>query len=189
VSAIRLVPPIGWTLLIFSLSMDRFGAPETGSFLLPWLHSLLPWASPAQLEAAHWVVRKCAHLTEYGVLAALWRLGLGLSARRGFWVPLALAFTTGAIDEIHQVFTISRGASVWDVLLDTAGAALALTFLAGRAGILIERLTGVLLLVAAAGGAAMIALDWSAGVPAGWLWWTMPVAWVALILWLRWRVS
>ena len=44
---------------------------------------------------------------------------------------------------------------------------------------------GGLLWIGAVGGAAIIAVDVTAGAPAGWLWWTVPAAWIALVLWLR----
>ena len=80
-------------------------------------------------------VRKGAHVVEYAVLAVLarraWALtdavrGWGLTAARLAWLALGLAVACAALDEYRQSFTRSRQGSVWDVLLDAAGAALGL---------------------------------------------------------------
>src|SRR5262249_44427623 len=41
--ALRLVPPLAWTLLIAWLSTDSWSATETGAFLVPLLHRIIPW--------------------------------------------------------------------------------------------------------------------------------------------------
>src|SRR5437764_9004772 len=66
------LPPILWTAVILSASTDAFSAANTGGVMeriAIWLlgHPL----APAILDALNFVVRKCAHLTEYGILAAL----------------------------------------------------------------------------------------------------------------------
>jgi hypothetical protein len=154
--------------------------------LLPLLHRLMPWVTPEQIEVLHWLVRKAAHVGNYAVLAALWSLALG---SRGAWrrwlAPLGLSMLTAALDELHQSTTLARTASLDDVLLDSAAAGAALIWLTGGFRPLVRWLTGALLWVAAAGGIALIALDWSAGVPARWLWWSTPAAWIALVFWRR----
>ena len=93
-------------------------------------------------EAVHAIVvfvRKCAHLAEYAVLALLlWRALRRESAPGNApwrWskagLVLALVALYAASDEIHQAFVPSRQASVWDVLLDTTGAAFGLLCLWG----------------------------------------------------------
>jgi len=67
------------------------------------------------------------------------------------------------------------------VLLDSAGAGATLIWLAGGMPAVARWLTGALLWVAAAGGTALIVLDWSVGVPARWLWASTPAAWIALV--------
>ena len=95
-------------------------------------------------------------------------------------MPLGLTMLTAAIDELHQSTTSGRTGSVADVILDSAAGAGAL--IAGRA---VRWITSALLWIAAAGGTAIIAFDWSADVPAGWLWVSVPAAWIALIFWRR----
>ena len=188
--ALRGLPPLAWTALIAWFSTDSWSTTQTASLLLPLLHRLLPWAAPEQLEVLHWLARKAAHAAEYGVLAALWSRALGSrDAWRSWLAPLGLSILTAALDELHQSTTLTRTANAADVLLDSAGASAALIWLNGVVRPVARRLTGALLWVAAAGGTAVIALDWSAGVPAGWLWWSVPAAWIALVFWRRRRPS
>jgi len=104
---------------------------------------LFPHISEQALYNAIFAVRKCAHLTEYAILALLiWRalrkpLGGG-PPRPWLWaharLTLLIVLLYAATDEFHQVFVPSRQGTVEDVLIDTCGAALALAGLwtAGR---------------------------------------------------------
>jgi VanZ family protein len=184
--ALRLVPPLAWTALIFWLSTDSWSAAETTALLLPVLSRLMPWAAPEQIEVVHWLVRKGAHALEYGVLAASWSFALGnRDAWRRWLAPLGLSILTASLDELHQATTLARTASLADVVLDSAAAGAALIWWTGGVSALARWLTGALLWVAAAGGTALIALHWSVGLPARWLWYSTPVAWIALGLWRR----
>jgi VanZ family protein len=179
----RLALPLAWTAVIGWFSGDRWGGATTESWL-PVLSALVPWASPAQLEAAHWMIRKAAHVAEYAVLAALWLQALARGMATAWPAALALAAVTAILDELHQSTTLTRGGSVADVLVDAAGAAAALLALAGGWAA-VDRVIGGLLWIAAAGGVAMLALDWAAGAPVGWLAISVPAGWVALLLWRR----
>jgi VanZ family protein len=184
--ALRLVPPLAWTALIAWFSSESWSATETGALVLPLLHRLMPWMAPAQIEVVHWLARKGAHAVEYGVLAILWFHALGgRDARRRWLAPLGLSILTGALDELYQATTLTRTPSSADVLLDSAGAGAALIWLTGSLGALVGWITDALLWVAAAGGTALLALDWSAGAPARWLWCSTPAAWIALAFWRR----
>jgi VanZ family protein len=112
-----LLPPLCWTGLIMYLGGGQWSSEETSSFLGPMLRALLPGFSPEFLGAVHFLIRKTAHLSEYGVLAVLWR-----RATRRSWIALFLCVLT-AFDEFRQLFTPGREGSVYDVLLDGTGAA------------------------------------------------------------------
>jgi VanZ family protein len=124
------LPPLIWMALIWGLSSDVGSAAQTSRFLLPLLKWLLPWASPAQTELAHGLIRKSGHLVEYAILAALWlrtlrrerRLALPASA----WLALGISVAWAITDELHQSTVASRTASAGDVMIDTVGAGLAL---------------------------------------------------------------
>jgi VanZ family protein len=70
------------------------------------------------------VLRKCAHATEYAVLALLLFRALGRELP-SFVVGIAYAAT----DELHQEFVRGRHASPFDVAMDAAGLALGLLLL------------------------------------------------------------
>jgi len=182
-SSLRFLPPLLWSAVIAWFSRDAWGAGATGALLLPWLHALLPWAAPEQLAGLHGLVRKGGHVFEYAALALLWRRALGPGSWRA---PLALAILTAALDEAHQATTLTRGGSVADVLLDAAAAAAALAVAAWGPRASADGAARGLLWIAAAGGTALLAIDWAAAAPPGWLWLSVPAAWLTLWAW-RWR--
>ena len=153
---------------------------------MPVLRTFLPWASPVALQAIHAAVRKCAHVTEYAVLATLWYRALvrdgALDGRPAAAAAVAIAALWGFVDEAHQTMQLTRGGSLIDVALDSAGGLLG----AAAAGVGWERFasfaTGVLLIVALVGGAGVIALNLAAGVPSGILWLTVPAAAIAVVV-------
>jgi VanZ family protein len=177
---LRLVPPLAWTVLIWWLSGAQGSADRTRGLVHALLAWILPWAAPEQLEAAHWLVRKSAHVVEYAVLAELWRRALG-----GWMWPLGLSVLTAGLDEWHQAWSPTREGSAGDALLDSAAAgAVLLLQRRGPSGVL-SQLTGALLWIGAVGGTVFLALHWLTGAPGRWLWWSAPSAWVALALWRR----
>jgi VanZ family protein len=108
-AALSLLPAFGWMAFIFALSAQRAlpSAPGLG----------------ATLTAVG------GHLAVYAVLAALLARGLrgtGLEGRRRFAAAFVVAVLYGVSDEVHQSFVPGRDATLADLGLDTAGAALAL---------------------------------------------------------------
>ncbi len=126
------LPLIAWMALIFSASGDPNSVQHTDGILAQlfrWLHIQV---TPTQLETLRWMVRKGAHMTEYGVLALLWWRALrgrhhamGWSAKTAL-VVLLICIGYAATDEFHQSFVKDRSASIVDVGIDTAGATCAL---------------------------------------------------------------
>jgi VanZ family protein len=88
--------------------------------------------SPGAIWTILVVARKCAHVTEYAVLAVLlWRAVRNVSVFRTKTLMIFGAVLLGcalfaASDEFHQTFVKSRTPSVRDVLLDVTGALLGL---------------------------------------------------------------
>jgi VanZ family protein len=123
-------PAMLWAAVIFSASTDTFSSDHTSRIIVPMLHWLFPSLSLASLDLAHHVIRKCAHVAEYFIFLLLvyrgvrgahrgWRWSSGFAA----WFLVA---GYSALDEIHQSFVASRGASAWDSLLDSTAALFAL---------------------------------------------------------------
>jgi VanZ family protein len=101
------IPVVLWAGLIFALS----SIPSLNSGLGTW----------------DYVLRKCAHMTEYAVLAVLLRRALG---RNGTALLLASAYAV--TDELHQTFVAGRHGSPIDWVIDTVGALLGLAILRRR---------------------------------------------------------
>src|SRR3954471_21074898 len=104
----RFAPPLALMALIFFLSAQ----PDLNSGLGGW----------------DTILRKAAHMTEYGLLWWLWWRALGYGNRL---LPAAIAIGFAVTDEFHQTFVTGRHGSPVDVLIDSAGMALAM--LAARA--------------------------------------------------------
>jgi VanZ family protein len=136
------LPVLVWMWVIFAGSSDRLSFQHSSRLIGPVVRWLFPHLSEESVRAIIFILRKCAHLAEYAVLALLlWRAlhkAPGLDAPRWRWpeagLALALAALYAASDEFHQTFVPSRQGCVSDVLLDTAGGALGLMCLwaAGR---------------------------------------------------------
>jgi VanZ family protein len=93
----RWLPALAWAGVIFAFS----AVPSLSSGLGTW----------------DLVLRKCAHMTEYAVLAIL----LARAAGSYGWA-FALAIAYAASDELHQTFVRGRHGSPVDVAVDAVGA-------------------------------------------------------------------
>ena len=93
-------PVVLWAGVIFALS----SIPSLGTGLGTW----------------DLVLRKLAHAAAFGILALLL-----LRATRSPGSALLVTFLYAISDEVHQTFVRGRAGRPLDVLIDTAGAALA----------------------------------------------------------------
>ena len=126
------LPLVIWMALIFMGSTDSGSAGHTSGFIEPLLRWLLPGLSHEWIDNIHFLIRKCAHITEYSILGALALRAIAPAHSISFaekrWriagTALAIAALYAASDEYHQSFVPTRGASVHDVLIDTCGACL-----------------------------------------------------------------
>jgi VanZ family protein len=132
--AYYVLPLLAWMLLIFSLSNNSASAdvtrPMVGKGILRLLPFLRNHLSYAEIDAVNFFLRKCAHVTEYAILATLAYRAVAFGdpkfRSRNIIVPWLLAATYAASDEYHQTFYASRGPSVEDVFVDAGGASLGL---------------------------------------------------------------
>lgn len=128
--------------LIYGGSTDLLSEDHTSRFIVPVLRWFKPDLSPAALRQAQFFIRKAAHFTEYALLALLLLSAMRQSLNplaRGWswrWATLALLICAAyaASDEFHQSFVPSRYGCAQDVMIDVAGAVMALTlvWLTGR---------------------------------------------------------
>ncbi len=96
--------------------------------------SVLTWMTPflsvlnLQAEGFHTVLRKLAHISEYGLLGVLWATELWLGAHtqkgRGAVIRLGFCMLTAFLDETIQLFIPGRSGEVRDIWIDTWGALL-----------------------------------------------------------------
>jgi len=125
------LPVALWMVLIFAGSTDVLSTHRTSRIIGPLLRWLYPNISDEAIRAVQTVVRKASHVTEYSVLALLlWRARrrpIKNDPRPWSWREAAFAVCAAGVyaatDEFHQMFVPSRGASIWDIGLDTLGAA------------------------------------------------------------------
>jgi hypothetical protein len=126
------LPLLIWLGVIFVDSTSVMSAEHTSQYIVPSLLWLKPGLSPKAIWIILVVVRKCAHVTEYAVLALLlWRALRSIPALCTKTLMVVGAVLLGcalfaASDEFHQTFVTSRTPSVRDVLLDVTGALLGL---------------------------------------------------------------
>ncbi len=128
------LPIVLWAVLIFAASGDRQSSQRSSRIIGPLVRWMFPQMAEENVNDIVTGVRKCAHVTEYAILAwLLWR-ALRKPVRRDSrpwnWklalVAWACAVLFAASDEFHQAFVPNREATVRDVMIDATGAALAL---------------------------------------------------------------
>src|SRR5579872_6531114 len=129
-------------VLIFSASGDSSSFQHSSRIIAPIVRWLFPGCSEETVSEVVTVVRKCAHLTEYAVLALLvWRARRKPAWKDGRpwqWPTAGEALWTAALyaatDEFHQTFIATRDGCVRDVLIDSSGAVagLFLLWMVGR---------------------------------------------------------
>ncbi|HVR35398.1 MAG TPA: VanZ family protein [Methylomirabilota bacterium] len=131
------LPLVLWMVLIFGASTDLMSSRQTSRFIGPILRWFDPDVSTRTIRNVQLVVRKTAHIVEYAILAWLaWRvLARPVRSRPQTWrwslavAAWSIATLYAISDESHQHFISSRQGSVWDVLLDSFGAAIGLLIL------------------------------------------------------------
>ena len=133
--------------LIFSASSDSNSYEHTSHLLEPVVRTLCPHLVQNQVDAIHYIFRKCGHLSEYAVLALLLWRAIGNTQRNilrqltetqpqlsvhGSWkwdeagLAISIVFLYAAIDEFHQIFVPNRTPLISDICIDTCGGAAAI---------------------------------------------------------------
>ncbi len=93
------------------------------SALIFWLSSI-PGLESGLEAKTDFILRKAAHLVEYGILAILWLRALtagGAPRRRAFLLSILFCAAFAVSDEIHQLYVPGREGRVSDILIDVLG--------------------------------------------------------------------
>jgi VanZ family protein len=127
----RYLPLVLWLGFIWFASTSTFSGANTSRIIRPLVLWLFPDTSEETLAMIHFIVRKLAHFIEYAVLGLLAARAFTTSSQdiiRRRWFPMALTLVAlyALFDEFHQSYVPSRGASLYDSLIDTAGGLFAL---------------------------------------------------------------
>lgn len=118
-----------WTFIIFSFSLQSGeDSSEISSGFGAWLmeHVLSVFSiddmSTEQLDSFHFLIRKCAHFTEFFILGVFMYLTLKQTTiihKAG--IGIVLCMVVAAMDETIQLFMDGRSGQLTDVLLDSCG--------------------------------------------------------------------
>jgi len=126
------LPLLVWLGVIFLGSIDLMSAEHTSRFIVPFLRWLKPDISPETLASIHFIFRKCAHVSEYAILAllllraAIFMTNLKRSLAILYVSVWGACLFVATTDEFHQTFVASRGALISDIMIDSCGAILGL---------------------------------------------------------------
>ena len=122
-----------WTIIIFSFSLQPADtSSQVSSGFGRWLIEVFAPNFIDEFESMpeehlayiHFLLRKCAHFTEYfilGVLVLLSQRHTGI--RYKVFTGLVIGMLVASVDETIQLFVSGRSGQISDVLLDTAGVA------------------------------------------------------------------
>ena len=119
---IRFAPVLAWMGVIFWFSaQDGASSGRQSEQIVRWLAGVGIAGPSVEL-----LVRKAAHMAEYAVLCALahYALSPAPGGLRRFLLCVSFCACYALTDEFHQLFVGGRGASIVDVAIDTAGAAI-----------------------------------------------------------------
>jgi VanZ family protein len=123
------IPAICVGILISIFSTHYFSADQTGRVIMPFLHWLFPSMTGRGLQVSHMLIRKLAHVTEFGIFSTA--VFHGVRGPRPGWrwnwaiLTLLIAVAYAGLDEWHQSFVPFREPRVRDVMIDSFGALLA----------------------------------------------------------------
>jgi VanZ family protein len=134
------LPPVAWMTLIWRMSADSSSGVKSlriARGIWAWLLTPLTGLKPTypDLSVTDAVFRKLCHVGEYAILAGLLYVALALASPLGDrkalrrWTVLLTILWAG-VDELHQSFVPGRAAHLTDIVIDGAGALVAVGFIA-----------------------------------------------------------
>jgi VanZ family protein len=125
--------PVALMLMFqYVFSTGSFSSSATSSVIIPVLKSILHNPTAEQLLFWHHAIRKAAHITEYFILGMLVYRAIKVDVARPATIGLlTMLFVAVAatMDEFHQSFVPSRGASIIDIGWDCIGGVVAIALI------------------------------------------------------------
>ena len=118
-----------WMLFIFTLSnyngnMSAMQSDGLLSKILMLIHYT------GDTEILRYVIRKCAHITEYFILGILVYNACRYNATKDIIkLSIIICILYACSDEIHQLFVSGRAGKILDILIDSLGSILGITTL------------------------------------------------------------
>jgi VanZ family protein len=113
-------------------STTYFGSDHTSGPLRRVWEFFFGHLSDERWELIHHLIRKTGHFVGYGLLGLAWLRAWWMTPPRAAFLHKALLGLVGTAlvaggDEFHQSFLPNRTSSIYDVLLDCAGAVAAIS--------------------------------------------------------------
>lgn len=114
-------------IFLFSSQSGEESSQLSEGFLRKFILCFLPdGISMDTVELLEYIVRKCAHMTEYAVLGILISLqirmyGMFRSEAGKIMAAAGFVMAYAATDEFHQLFIGGRNGQFMDILIDTCG--------------------------------------------------------------------
>lgn len=116
-------------LIIFGFSsQDGNQSGSISLFVYQCLNNII--TLPFSKETMTFIIRKCAHMSEFGLLAISLYYGLSHCINKHVYkLSLMITFLFACLDEIHQTFVPGRAGLFTDCLIDLSGAVFFLVLL------------------------------------------------------------
>lgn len=116
-----------WMIIVFWFSNQKgeTSGNTSGKFIKTILKIFVKDISKEQVQKLQLPIRKLAHFTIYaigGVLAIMLMNQYNIQLIQTIIYSQVIISAYAILDEFHQSFVPGRTASIWDVLIDSAGA-------------------------------------------------------------------
>lgn len=123
------IPSLFIMLLIFHFSSQEAALSSSvssslGTSMYEIVEKVIPTLSYASF---HTFLRKFAHFSIYFILALTLLFAFYKNKKKGYLATFIISFLYACSDELHQLFVDGRSGELRDVLIDSAGALLAIT--------------------------------------------------------------
>lgn len=120
------IPAVIWMIFIFfESSLVADASSSQSNIIVQYIYSLLSLPAAYQ-ELLSFLVRKCAHISEYMILTFLLYYGFYKNKVHSLSFPFIIALLYACSDEIHQLFVPGRAGMIQDILIDLIGVIIAL---------------------------------------------------------------